>query len=65
MAMREDESRIRTDHAPANMAVLRQIALNLVRLDKTRKVGIKASLKKAGWDTKYLEKLLGGVVSGF
>lgn len=65
MAMREDESRIRTDHAPANMAVLRHIALNLVRLDKTRKVGIKASLKKAGWDTKYLEKLLGMAVSVF
>jgi predicted transposase YbfD/YdcC len=63
MAMREDESRIRTDHAPANMAVLRHIALNLVRMDKTRKVGIKASLKKAGWDTKYLEKLLGIALS--
>ena len=63
MAMREDESRIRTDHAPANMAVLRHIALNLVRMDKTRKVGIKASLKKAGWDTRYLEKLLGIALS--
>jgi hypothetical protein len=45
MAMREAESRIRTDHAPANMAVARQIALNLVRLDKTRKAGVKASLR--------------------
>jgi len=59
MAMREDESRIRTDHAPANMAVLRHIALNLVRGDKTRKVGVKASLKKAGWSTDYMERLLG------
>ena len=59
MTMREDESRIRTDHAPANMAVVRHIALNLVRMDTTRKVGIKASLRKAGWDTNYLEKLLG------
>lgn len=58
MAMREDDSRIRTDHAPANMAVLRHIALNLVRADKTRKVGVKASLKKAGWSTDYMEKLL-------
>jgi predicted transposase YbfD/YdcC len=63
MAMREDESRIRTDHAPANMSVLRHIALNLIRMDKTRKIGIKASLKKAGWDTKYLEKLLGIALS--
>jgi predicted transposase YbfD/YdcC len=59
MAMREDESRIRTDNAPANMAVLRHIALNLVRADKTRKVGVKASLKKAGWSTDYMGKLLG------
>lgn len=63
MAMREDESRIRTDHAPANMSVLRHIALNLIRMDKTRKIGIKASLKKAGWDTKYLEHLLGIALS--
>jgi predicted transposase YbfD/YdcC len=61
MAFREDESRIRTDHAPANMAVLRHIALNLIRSDKTRKVGIKISRNKAGWDTEYLEKLLGGL----
>jgi predicted transposase YbfD/YdcC len=61
MAFREDDSRIRTDHAPANMAVLRHIALNLIRGDTTRKVGIKASAKKAGWDTHYLEKLLGGI----
>jgi predicted transposase YbfD/YdcC len=59
MAMREDESRIRTDHAPANMAVLRHIALNLIRSDKTRKVGIKISQHKAGWSTAYMEKLLG------
>lgn len=59
MAMREDDSRVRTDHAPANMAVLRHIALNLIRADKTRKVGIKASLKKAGWSTDYMGKLLG------
>jgi predicted transposase YbfD/YdcC len=59
MAMREDESRIRTDNAPANMAVLRHIALNLVRGDTTRKVGVKASLKKAGWSTDYMGKLLG------
>jgi predicted transposase YbfD/YdcC len=61
MAFREDDSRIRTDNAPANMAVLRHIALNLIRGDKTRKIGIKASTKKAGWDTNYLEKLLGGI----
>ena len=42
MQMRENESRIRTDHAPANMAVLRHIALNIIRSDKTRSVGVTA-----------------------
>lgn len=64
MALNEDQSRARTDHAPANMSLLRHIVLNVVRMDETRKVGIKASLKKAGWDTKYLERLLKLAVSG-
>ena len=59
MAFREDESRIRTGNAPSNMAVLRHIALNLIRADKDRKVGIAISRHKAGGNTKYLEKLLG------
>ena len=59
MSFREDESRIRTDHAPQNMATLRHIALNLIRLDKDRKIGVKASIKQAGWETGYLERLLG------
>lgn len=61
MAFREDESRIRTGHAPANMAVLRHIALNIIRGDKDRKVGIKISRHRAGWSTDYLEQLLGGL----
>jgi predicted transposase YbfD/YdcC len=59
MAFREDDSRIRTGHAPANMATLRHIALNLIRGDKSRKVGIKISRMKAGWSTAYLERLMG------
>jgi predicted transposase YbfD/YdcC len=62
MAFREDESRIRTDNAPANMAVLRHIALNLIRGDTSRKIGVKASRLKAGWSTSYLERLLRGLV---
>jgi hypothetical protein len=41
------------------MAVLRHIALNLIRQDKTRKVGVKNSRMKAAWSTAYLEKVLG------
>jgi predicted transposase YbfD/YdcC len=58
MAFREDESRIRTDNAPANMATLRHIALNLIRSDQTRKLGVKASRIKAARNTAYLEHVL-------
>lgn len=64
MAFREDESRIRTGHAPENMAVLRQIALNLLRKD-TIKLGIKNKRLKAGWSTDYLTDLLWGQAGEF
>jgi predicted transposase YbfD/YdcC len=63
MAFREDESRIRTGNAPSIMATLRHIALNLIRRDKERKIGIRASRLKAGRSTVYLEKLLGLAVA--
>ena len=54
----EDACRIRKDHAPQNFAVLRHIALNLLRQEQTNKRGIKAKQKRAGWDNNYLTKLL-------
>jgi predicted transposase YbfD/YdcC len=58
IAFREDESRIRKDHAPQNMAVLRHMALNLLKQDTSVKVGIAAKRKMAGWDNHYLLKVL-------
>lgn len=58
VSFREDDSRIRKDHAPQNFALLRQIALNLLTQEKTAKVGVKAKRKKAGWDDAYLAKVL-------
>lgn len=58
VAFDEDHSRVRTDHAPGNLAVVRQLALNLLRQEKRLKVGVQAKRKRAGWDYDYLQKVL-------
>ena len=58
VAMREDASRIRRDHAPENVAILRHIALNLLKQEKSCKLGIKRKQLKAGWEHDYLLKVL-------
>jgi predicted transposase YbfD/YdcC len=58
IAFREDSSRIRQDHAPQNMAVLRHIALNLLKQEASAKVGLAAKRKMAGWNNDYLLKIL-------
>ncbi len=49
---------MRTGHADQNLAVIRRLALNLLKQERTTKVGIKAKRKKAGWDFDYLLKVL-------
>jgi predicted transposase YbfD/YdcC len=58
VVFREDDCRVRKDHAPQNLAMLRQLALNLLRQEKTAKVGVKARRLRAGWDLAYLERVL-------
>ena len=58
IAFREDASRIRSQHAPQNMATLRHLALKLLKQDTILKVGIAAKRKRAGWDNRYLTQLL-------
>jgi predicted transposase YbfD/YdcC len=60
IAFREDKSRVRVGHAPENFAILRHIALNLLRQDPTAKVGIRNKRLKAGWDETYLSTLVFG-----
>ncbi len=56
----EDSSRIRKDNAPANLAIIRHIALNLLNQETTVNSGVKSKRKKAGWDNDYLLKVLKG-----
>jgi len=60
LAFREDESRVRKGNGPQNFAVLRHIALNLLKREDTAKISIRAKRKKAGWDNDYLLKVLIG-----
>ena len=59
IAFREDDSRIRLGHAANNLAIIRHFALNLIKQDKKRKIAVKGSRKRAGWDLNYLQHLLG------
>jgi predicted transposase YbfD/YdcC len=55
----EDRSRARTEHAAANLAVLRRWIVTLLRQDKTLKDGIEKKRLQAGWNEAILEQILG------
>jgi predicted transposase YbfD/YdcC len=61
VALREDDCRVRKGNAPENLALLRHIAVNAVKQEKTKKLGVKNKRLKAGWDETYLAKILCGV----
>jgi predicted transposase YbfD/YdcC len=55
----EDQCRVREGNAAENFAILRHLAINILKADTTLKCGIKAKQKSAGWDHSYLFCLLG------
>jgi len=60
IAFREDDCRIRKGHGAENFAVLRHIALNLLRRETSAKRSIKGKRMKAALDENYLLKVLIG-----
>ena len=58
VAFQEDLCRIRKDNGPENFSLLRRFALNLLRQDKSTKLGINSKRLRAGWDQGYLLSLL-------
>jgi predicted transposase YbfD/YdcC len=57
MVFRDDECRLRTDHAPANFTTLKHMALNLIRRAKS-KDSIRLRRKVAAWDDEFLASLI-------
>ncbi len=60
VGFREDQSRVRADHGDENLAAVRRIALNLLKQDKSVKLGIANKRLKASRNVSYLL----GVVTG-
>ncbi len=60
MSFGEDRSRVRKDHADANMAALRRLALGLLKNEATKKVGIKNKRLVAAGNIDYLRQVLFG-----
>lgn len=54
MSFGEDASRVRPGNAVENLAVLRRLALNMLRSEPTSPDGVAAKRKRAGWDEEYL-----------
>lgn len=57
VVMDEDQARNRKDNGPQNLALLRKLALNLAKLERS-KGSMRGKLKQAGWDNDFLVQIL-------
>ena len=63
VVFREDDSRVRERHAGANLAMVRRVAVSLLRRTPGRKKGATTPTKRkrAGWDDEFLLQVLQGI----
>jgi len=61
MSFGEDQSRIRQDNAPTNVAIIRHAALNMIRQIPKKRMSVKRMRKAAGWDDLLLTEILAQV----
>ncbi len=61
LSFSEDANTVAKDNAPQNLSMLRKIALNIIRADKTdtRKSSLRLKRKGAAWDDGVRERMLG------
>lgn len=59
VAFDEDRNRTRAGNSAANLAIVRHVALNLIKKESSSKVGVKTKRAKAGWSNDYLLRILG------
>lgn len=57
VVLSEDANRSRKDDAPENLAILRRMALNIVRCHPDR-ISLRQKFKRAGWDDAFLQDIL-------
>ena len=62
VSFREDDSRLRKDHGPENLALVRRMAAGLLQQETTAKGGVACKRKHAGWNEDYLLQVLGATL---
>jgi predicted transposase YbfD/YdcC len=55
---REDLARNRADHAPENLAILRKLALNVLRSARPD-ISVRRKRKRAGWSDEFARSIIG------
>lgn len=58
VVLSEDRDRTRKDNAPPNLAILRRLALNILRAHPDAKTPLRRKIKRAGWEPAFLFSLL-------